>query len=49
MFMFDVKALGVVVLLYRLPAMPLKDFSADQSSKLGFVECCVLLQLIHFS
>lgn len=42
MFMFDLEAFGVVVLLCHLPAMALKDFSDDQSSRLGLVEYCAL-------
>lgn len=32
----------MVVLLCHLPAMPLKDFSDDPSSRLGLVEYCAL-------
>jgi hypothetical protein len=42
MFMFDLEAFGVVVPLCHLPAMQLKDFSDDQSSRLGLVEHCAL-------
>jgi hypothetical protein len=45
MFMFDIEAFGVVVLLCHLPAMPLEDFSDDQSSRLGLVEYCALQAL----
>ncbi len=42
MFMFDLEAFGVVVLLCHLSGMSLREFSDDQSSKLGLVEYCAL-------